>query len=1061
MKNRLIKTKITSLIVALSLIITCLLPVMNVAAVTDAYSIIPATTFDREASYNPDNRQWEILSDRVGTFWAPGYMVFRDIDFGSEGATSFTATAGARAGYASAVQLRLDDPKSEVIATVPFEQVSFQDPRSGSVDLAKPITGVHTVYISPDKSTMNFYSFQFFGKEPEKFAYEMYKDGGAFANLEDSRIARDMDMLSQLGMIDAKPGEVFDGNAPVSRADFAKAVYAIYADVRAAEPEEEEETEKQLFETGFHDVAGDSEYAEAIAYLAQNGIMNGIGGGNFAPEYFISQIDAITVLVRAFEYKQEAEEAGGYPNGYIKTAAKYKLLKGSINNEDVLRQDGLVSLLTNALHAKYLTPEAFVDGYVKYETIDCILNETQNVYRGEGKVTATAISTLVLPDSGLGQKEVIIGGTKYLIGRTNAAALLGYECEFYYEEVNDQKILRAIVPMSGVEVTSISSAEDEISNITDSKIIYTPSGEDREEVIEFADGAAIIYNGVAADKKLTDLVDNEKNFTGFINIVDNEDGSQTVIVDEYMDVIVESIDLDKTGIVAAKTTDVLKKVKVDWEDDSFTVIENILGETIKTKDIKVNNLFTVYASKNETGKKLIRMYLSESEVTGMVTEIRDGEIYINGVKYAVSNSAEAPTIGQEAIFRLNIYGDIVFAKVSDSTSWKMGVFLGVTSQETGFGKEIKIKLLNAEGKLEIYKVGSSLTIDADKKTEEDKILSALKSILYPEVSNDVALILYRTREDGSLAAIDTAYDPSKDGANADKKDGNVLRLIQKDSDGLFDGDDKPGVYKYDRTAQVLMSGDNKEVKYYMPKSAKVFAFYGAEDRENNCLVGTASGILSTGNPWGSLYSTTGSEYECDVFIWHTHNMVGYAGETLFVYESSAQGINAEGDEITVVKGWANGMSVEYKLDLTGEIPTNSNAQDLAKAKKGDIFIVRSYDDKTVYGARIQMLYDASSTKREGMEQSPLISTSNDSNNLHVSKGRLAYGKIISREDEYIVLERSGGKTEIVPLSGSVCIVESVDGNYYLDSANLNSIEVGDMMFVYIKESKVNSIVIYK
>lgn len=59
--------------------------------------------------------------------------------------------------------------------------------------------------------------------------------------------------------------------------------------------------------SGFSDIALNSSLAESVEYLAEHGIVKGIGGGQFSPEVFISVRQWAVMLCRAYELESHEE----------------------------------------------------------------------------------------------------------------------------------------------------------------------------------------------------------------------------------------------------------------------------------------------------------------------------------------------------------------------------------------------------------------------------------------------------------------------------------------------------------------------------------------------------------------------------------------------------------------------------------------------------------------------------------------------------------------------------------------------------------------------------------
>ena len=86
--------------------------------------------------------------------------------------------------------------------------------------------------------------------------------------------------------------------------------------------------------TTFSDVAVDSTYAEAIESLAKAGIINGVGGGKFAPELSVTRSMAVTVLGRMAGVAQKDTDTfsdvvnGSWYSGYVGWANENGIVLG-------------------------------------------------------------------------------------------------------------------------------------------------------------------------------------------------------------------------------------------------------------------------------------------------------------------------------------------------------------------------------------------------------------------------------------------------------------------------------------------------------------------------------------------------------------------------------------------------------------------------------------------------------------------------------------------------------------------------------------------------------------
>lgn len=65
-----------------------------------------------------------------------------------------------------------------------------------------------------------------------------------------------------------------------------------------------------------------------VSKAASLGIVNGYGGGKFGPSDDVTYEQAVTMIVRAVGGDVEAAEYGGYPDGFFSVAETYGLIEG-------------------------------------------------------------------------------------------------------------------------------------------------------------------------------------------------------------------------------------------------------------------------------------------------------------------------------------------------------------------------------------------------------------------------------------------------------------------------------------------------------------------------------------------------------------------------------------------------------------------------------------------------------------------------------------------------------------------------------------------------------------
>ena len=848
----------------------------------------------------------------------------------------------------------------------------------------------------------------------------------------------------------------------------------MYVEEPEVDPLAQEEETVKLYNTPFEDVPSDSGYAEAIAYLSENGIMNGTDAALFSPNVYINYIDAVTVLVRMLGYKEMAEASGGYPNGYIKMATKEKIVSASADINGYLGRDDMALLLENVIKAKYLDPEVFTsDGYVNYIRKEGILGLTRGIYAGTGKVTVNPLTMLSLPGSKLKFNQVKIGDIEYNIGTTDALALIGAEVDYWYTEDGGIRTLCAVVPTDTTEITVLSSMTDEITSISNSKIVYTKNGEEEEEELEITNSTFVIYNGVAIDKEIEEVVDNENDFKGFINIVENYDKTITIIIEEYIDLTVESIDYSKSEIIAVKGDADEDNIVVDAStNNNFVAITDQAGKELKIGALKAGDIITVYQSKND-GKRLVRVFVSNGSIDGTIDKIdAEGNTYIDGKKYNFSNRYEGPkNIGVQRRFYLNYYGDVYSSEALDEIP-QVGLYFGKAFQTDGITDTAEIKIMTSASKAEIYKLAKKVKIDGEKIEGITAIINGNGTTWAGLENLDLETpIRYRLNSKGEVSMIDTP------GTKTEDPDNTLIKI--------------PGSYSklgYVKSMACLLGKEEPyPILFHCPSTAVAFAFIAPEDapfeqREKYCVSGKIDNVIS--GAWdltGGVYSTTGNERVADIVMDSTKNTDSESTPPIVVQEVTTK-LDKNGELINILKGdCSNGIN-EYILtdDFVNSIYSNSAGTVVVPVKDiieslimGDVISFRVLDKNTPIQFTGFKFYGDAATKREftsvsgeTINWSPTIypgkNTSGGGNEY--GDASYKYGTITEKTPDYFLIDSAGSVEELITLSGLTVteIYTRDDGVQFFNSGlNTSTLKEGDKVLLYFRYSKVVNLVVYR
>lgn len=131
--------------------------------------------------------------------------------------------------------------------------------------------------------------------------------------------AEAVNMLADNGILTGDENGNFNPNNTITRAEFATIVCRFLG---------VEDEAKALTATKFNDVGANHWAKGYIAKASDMGIITGNGDGTFGPEDNVTYEQAVKMLVCAVGFEEDANAAGGWPNGYIKVADDFGYLQG-------------------------------------------------------------------------------------------------------------------------------------------------------------------------------------------------------------------------------------------------------------------------------------------------------------------------------------------------------------------------------------------------------------------------------------------------------------------------------------------------------------------------------------------------------------------------------------------------------------------------------------------------------------------------------------------------------------------------------------------------------------
>lgn len=174
-----------------------------------------------------------------------------------------------------------------------------------------------------------------------------------FADVKGTEYEEAVARLELLNVLKGYPDGTFKPANTITRAEFAAVAVRVKGLAAVAEA-------AKGLPSGFSDVPAGHWAAGYVGVAGSTGIVNGIGGGLFAPNAPVKYEEAVTMLVRALGYEVDAQTKGGYPFGYLIVAKEIELLDDVVGTMGLPASRGMVAVLTdNALEIPMMVQVGF------------------------------------------------------------------------------------------------------------------------------------------------------------------------------------------------------------------------------------------------------------------------------------------------------------------------------------------------------------------------------------------------------------------------------------------------------------------------------------------------------------------------------------------------------------------------------------------------------------------------------------------------------------------------------------------------------------------------------
>lgn len=442
----------------------------------------------------------------------------------------------------------------------------------------------------------------------------------------------------------------------------------------------------------FVDVPDEHWAKNVIIALYDMGVINGVGDNMFAPDEYLDFNAAVKILVSSLGYGEYALKEGGYPDGYIKYAAKLGILKNISSDENITRGT-IATMLYNSLSVKptgYVYAENYSElDYTLYE----ILSRSENLSETTGILTLTE-NMSIESESYYPEKGIIhIDGNPFKCD-ISLDEHIGKEIKVYTSNVGSgyPKVVSFAVTEQNTEITANADLAEFNGNQV---VLYDDEGNELKKLNIESDNLITVYNGRVASLTPSERIINYGSYT-FLNN-DDDNYIDILFVKEAQSYIVDRVNTSNNTVYLTRgqSFNGRSAVLLEADDDKIINLWDSESDHIDISAIQSGNAITIFASE---GLKYLDVYVSSDSISGEISEFTDKSVVIDGKAYGYSKEPDGtsyftPELGKPSVYALDIFGNIVdtFSDVSSAYKYAYVIEAGKSS---GLSATVSIKTVD-------------------------------------------------------------------------------------------------------------------------------------------------------------------------------------------------------------------------------------------------------------------------------------------------------------------------------------------------------------------------------
>lgn len=626
----------------------------------------------------------------------------------------------------------------------------------------------------------------------------------AYSDVTDSYSMEAIDFLSSQGILNGYEDGTFKPQENVTRAEFTAMIMRI-------------QKLDSLGSTGmtyYPDISRDHWALSDINIATGMRLISGYEDGTFRPDENITLTDALKIIVCLLGYQAAAEVNGGYPDGYIKTAADIGVLdRVTTQYNSFVTREVTALMLYNSLEIELY--ESTGTGFTK--TGRNLLNDILGLFQRKGVITATKYGELIPADT-LSDDEIIIDGVKFKITDSFMHELIGYHITFYFKEEDDQFIITYYTINEKKNQSIMVAASDlNVDHCTTSVFSYYNENGKQDNIR--LDAQYVVKNGVSTyfeTPSVFEITD------GNIFLVDNDhDGAyENIFINEVKNIVVGRI--NKTDKIITDKFTASKKLAFGSDDIDKTVVIRYNDEEISFEEIAVGDIITYIESDDKS--KLVA-YISKNIIETTIDSVgRNGNDFRITAKDALeyimskeclaeleSSQEKMNTIrpGTAVTLYVNTYGQIAQIVVDGAEDEEYAFLVSARYDDGGIDESAFLKIYTAGGSVRDYEINTKITFndgyEKKKLTPQEVVEKLGETRLVTEddyVKNPYfQLIKCRIDKDGKIKSITSAR--SSSGGKPLRIDGVFTRDFLASSVKTNQKDIINGAYKLSENVKIF------------------------------------------------------------------------------------------------------------------------------------------------------------------------------------------------------------------------------------------------------------------